>query len=131
MLDLTGKAEEPRVLLLNKINRIGDKSRLLLLMERYAKSALFTDLVPVSALTGDGCDRLLDVLWEKLPEGPPLYDSELLTIHPERFLVADQSHRHRRPPRPRTVPRTPRLPRPPRPRRARLAGGQVDPGDAG
>jgi len=90
MLDLIGKAEEPRVLLLNKIDRVGDKSRLLPLMERNSKSALFTDLVPVSALTGDGCDRLLDVLWEKLPEGPPLYDPELLTIHPERFLVAER-----------------------------------------
>jgi GTP-binding protein Era len=90
MLDLIGQADEPRILVLNKIDRISDKSRLLPLMERYAKSNLFTDLVPVSALKEDGCDRLLDVLWDKLPEGPPLYDPELLTIHPERFLVAER-----------------------------------------
>lgn len=93
MLDLVGKAgqaEEARVLVLNKIDRIGDKTKLLPRMEHYAKSGLFADIVPVSALTGDGCDRLLDVLWEKLPEGPPLYDPELLTIHPERFLAAER-----------------------------------------
>jgi len=90
VLDVIAKAKEPRVLVLNKIDRIGDKSRLLPLIERYAKTGLFSDLVPVSALTGDGCDRLLDVLWDKLPEGSPLYDPELLTIHPERFLAAER-----------------------------------------
>jgi GTP-binding protein Era len=90
MLDLVAKASEPRVLVLNKIDQIGDKSKLLPLIDQYAKKGIFTDIVPVSALTGDGCDRLLDVLWDKLPEGPPLYDPELLTIHPERFLVAER-----------------------------------------
>ena len=90
MLDVFGKAKEPRILVLNKIDRIGDKSRLLPLIEQYHKSGLFADIVPVSALTDDGCDRLLDLLWDKLPEGPPLYDPELLTIHPERFLVAER-----------------------------------------
>jgi GTP-binding protein Era len=90
MLDVIGKAQTPRILVLNKIDRIGDKSRLLPLIEQYHKSGLFADIVPVSALTDDGCDRLLDLLWDKLPEGPPLYDPELLTIHPERFLVAER-----------------------------------------
>jgi GTP-binding protein Era len=93
MLDVfekAGKEKEARVLVLNKIDRIGDKSRLLPLIERYHKSGLFDDIVPVSALTDDGCDRLLDLLWDKLPEGPPLFDPELLTIHPERFLVAER-----------------------------------------
>jgi GTP-binding protein Era len=93
MLDViakAGKEKEALVLVLNKIDRIGDKSRLLPLIERYDKSGLFAEIVPVSALTDDGCDRLLGVLWDKLPEGPPMYDPELLTIHPERFLVAER-----------------------------------------
>jgi GTP-binding protein Era len=90
MLKKMGQAGEPRVLVLNKVDQIGDKTKLLPRLDQYARSGLFTDFVPVSALTGDGCDRLLDVLWDKLPEGPPLYDPELLTIHPERFLVAER-----------------------------------------
>jgi GTPase len=93
MLDLVGKAGKEKgslVLVLNKIDRIGDKSRLLPLIERYHQTGLFEDIVPVSALTDDGCDRLLDILWDKLPEGPPLFDPELLTIHPERFLAAER-----------------------------------------
>jgi GTPase len=89
MLELVEKVERPKVLALNKIDRVR-KPDLLPLLGRYGESGLFTELVPISALTGDGCDRLLDVLWGLLPEGAPLYDPELLTIHPERFLAAER-----------------------------------------
>ena len=88
-LDLVGKAEGPRVLVLNKIDRM-KKPDLLPLIDQYAKTGLFEEIVPISASTGDNCDRLLDVLWNLLPEGEPLFDPELLTIHPERFLVAER-----------------------------------------
>ncbi|HEX5760221.1 MAG TPA: GTPase Era [Thermoanaerobaculia bacterium] len=89
LLETVGKAEGPKVLALNKIDRVR-KPALLPLLDRYAQTGLFAELVPISALTGDGCDRLLDVLWGLLPEGAPLYDPELLTIHPERFLAAER-----------------------------------------
>lgn len=89
MLELVQKAEAPRVLVLNKADRI-KKPALLPRMEQYGKTGLFADIVPLSARTGDGCDRLLDVLWGHLPEGEPLFDPELLTVHPERFLAAER-----------------------------------------
>jgi GTP-binding protein Era len=91
MLDLVRKTERerPRLLALNKIDKVR-KPDLLPLIERYARDGLFAEIVPISAATGDGCDRLLEALWRALPEGPPLYDPELLTIHPERFLVAER-----------------------------------------
>jgi GTP-binding protein Era len=89
MIDLVAKAEGPRVLVLNKVDLV-KKPNLLPRIDRYARTGLFEELVPVSAATGDGCDVLLDVLWKLLPEGPPLYDPELLTIHPERFLAAER-----------------------------------------
>ncbi len=79
----------PRVLALNKVDRVR-KPDLLPRIQRYAETGLFREIVPISALTGDGCDVLLEVLWQLLPEGPPLYDPELLTIHPERFLAAER-----------------------------------------
>jgi len=90
MLDLVARAESPKVLILNKVDRVPRKSDLLPLMGRYGESKAFAEIVPVSARTGDGCDHLLDVLWGMLPEGQPIYDPELLTIHPERFLVAER-----------------------------------------
>ncbi len=90
MLDLVGKAEgSPRVLILNKVDRVS-KPSLLPRMAHYAESGLFEEIIPVSALSGDNCDRLMEILWNLLPEGEPIYDPELLTIHPERFLVAER-----------------------------------------
>ena len=89
MLDLVGKAAGPRVLVLNKVDRI-KKPEILPRIEQYANTGLFAEIVPISAAKGDNCDRLLDVLWNLLPEGEPMFDPELLTIHPERFLTAER-----------------------------------------
>ena len=89
VLDLVGKAEGPRVLILNKVDRV-KKPDLLPRMAHYSETRLFEEIVPLSAKTGENCDRLLDVLWNLLPEGEPIYDPELLTIHPERFLVGER-----------------------------------------
>ena len=89
MLDLMSQASAPRLLALNKIDKVR-KPDLLPMIDRYARSGVFAEIVPISAATGDGCDRLLAALWRLLPEGPPLYDPELLTIHPERFLAAER-----------------------------------------
>ncbi len=89
LLDLAAKAEGPRVLLLNKVDRV-KKPAILPVIERYAATGLFQEIVPLSAAQGDNCDRLLEVLWGLLPEGEPRFDPELLTIHPERFLVAER-----------------------------------------
>ncbi|MEA2601336.1 MAG: GTPase [Acidobacteriota bacterium] len=89
MLDLMAKAESPRVLLLNKVDRV-KKPEVLPVIERYAANGLFAEIVPISAVKGDNCDRLLEVLWNLLPEGEPMFDPDLLTTHPERFLVAER-----------------------------------------
>lgn len=88
LLDLVAKASGPRVAVLNKLDLVSRPS-LLPRMARYSEAGLFEEIVPISALTGDGVDLLLDLLWGLLPEGKPIYDPELLTIHPERFLVAE------------------------------------------
>jgi GTP-binding protein Era len=90
LLDLVSRAVGPKVCILNKVDLLRDKSALLPRIEHYAAGEMFQEIVPLSALTGDGCDRLLGVLWEMLPEGEPFYDSDLLTTHPERFLGAER-----------------------------------------
>ena len=88
LLDLLARIDAPRIAVLNKIDLVA-KPRLLPRIERYAEGGLFEHIVPVSALTGDGCERLLEVLWDSLPAGEPLYDPDLYTVHPERFLAAE------------------------------------------
>ncbi len=90
-LDLVAAAAErgrSMFCLLNKIDLIA-KPRLLPEIERYAGRSVFEEIVPVSALTGDGVDELLELLWSHLPPGEPRHDPELLTVHTERFLVAE------------------------------------------
>jgi len=89
LLDFVARSRKPRILALNKIDKVS-KPRLLPEIERYARRGDFTAIVPISAADGDGVDRLLGEIWNLLPEGEPAYDPELLTIHPERFLVAER-----------------------------------------
>lgn len=89
VLDMMKKVETPAFLLLNKIDRMKDKSRLLPRIENYTKGREFAEVIPVSALTGDGVEMLLSKVFEYLPEGPPLYAEDELTDQPERVIVAE------------------------------------------
>ena len=78
----------PVVLVLNKVDAVA-KAKLLPLIERAQRWHPFVAIVPLSAQTGDGVDRLERVLLEHLPEGDPLYPEDFLTDQPERTLVAE------------------------------------------
>jgi GTP-binding protein Era len=78
----------PVVLVLNKIDLVA-KPKLLPLMERAQGWHPFAAIVPVSAATGDGVDRLEAELISHLPESEPIYPEDFLTDQPERTLVAE------------------------------------------
>jgi len=80
--------ERPLVVAINKIDLV-DKPRLLPLMEAYHGLFPQAAIVPLSALLGDGVDRLLEEIIRVLPEAPPLYTEEQLTELSERTLVAE------------------------------------------
>jgi GTP-binding protein Era len=85
---LLEKVRKPVVLVLNKIDLVA-KSKLLPLIETVQTWRNFAAIVPVSAQTGDGVERLERVLLELLPEGESLYPADYLTDQPERNLVAE------------------------------------------
>ncbi|HKI85877.1 MAG TPA: GTPase Era, partial [Thermoanaerobaculia bacterium] len=89
LLAFVSSAEAPKIAVLNKIDRM-EKQDLLPRIQRFADSSQFEEIIPVSALTGDGCDRLLEVLWHYLPEGEARFDPELVTVQPERYLAAER-----------------------------------------
>jgi GTP-binding protein Era len=78
----------PVVLVLNKIDLI-TKSALLPLMEQAKRWHEFAAIIPVSAETGDGIERLEQVLLEHLPEADPIYPEDFLTDQPERTFVSE------------------------------------------
>src|SRR5215510_4029848 len=62
-LDMVKSIGRPAFLVPNKIDRLRDKSRLLPLIERYTAEYQFVEVIPVSALTGDGVELLIDKLF--------------------------------------------------------------------
>lgn len=88
LMDMLRHVRVPRVLALNKADLV-DKPTLLPRMAAYHEAPGFTDIVPISALTGDNVDRLEQVLLSHLPEGEPQYPEDYLTDQPERFFVAE------------------------------------------
>lgn len=88
VLDMLRETEATRILLLNKIDTM-KKERLLPVLTHYGETGLFREIIPISAATGDGVDRMLDVAFEALPEAPPRYPAEDYTTQPERFLAAE------------------------------------------
>jgi GTP-binding protein Era len=88
LLELVTPLDVPVVLVLNKVDLVS-KPKLLPVMERWNQARDFAAIVPVSALSGDGVERLEGVFLEHLPEGEPLYPDDYLTDQPERFFVAE------------------------------------------
>jgi GTP-binding protein Era len=83
-------AGKPALLALNKIDRVADKTKLLPVLDGWLARHPFEAVVPISAKTGNGLDRLVAELRARLPEGP-LYaeGEEALTDRPERFFAAE------------------------------------------
>jgi GTP-binding protein Era len=79
----------PKVLALNKVDLVRPKTRLLPMLQSAVETWGFEDVVPISALTGDGCDRLLGCVRAHLPESDPLFPEDYLTDQSERSLVAE------------------------------------------
>jgi len=86
--DLVARTGMPSILALNKVDRVR-KPALLPLIAAYTGAMQYRAVVPLSALDGDGVDRLEQEILEALPDGPPLYPDEYLTDQTERSLAAE------------------------------------------
>jgi len=89
--ELARKANVPVVLAVNKIDLLKKERLMALLAELSADPAYrdFAEIVPVSALTGDNVERLLEVLARRLPEGEAAYPEDFLTATPERDWIGE------------------------------------------
>ena len=88
-LDLVNRARAKAFLVLNKIDLIREKSRLLPLIEDYRKMYRFDEVIPISALKRKGLDTLLDSILSALPAGPAYFPEDQITDQPARFMAAE------------------------------------------
>ena len=88
VMDLLKDMSAPVFLLVNKIDEL-KKPEVLPVIEKYREIYSFAEVIPISALTHDGLDILLDRICEYLPRGPQYYSDDLVTDQLERFMVAE------------------------------------------
>ena len=89
VLDLVKQTRKPAMLLLNKTDKVADKSKLLPLMEWYGREHEWQAVVPLSARRGDMVDVLVSEIVKHLPEGAPIFSEDELTDQPLRAIVAE------------------------------------------
>ncbi len=94
VLDLAKKAGTPVFLLLNKIDLLADKSKLLPLIAQFQTLHDFNEVVPISALKKKGLDELLSCVLKALPNGPRYFPEDQITDQPVRFMAAELIREH-------------------------------------
>ena len=78
----------PIFILLNKIDLV-QKNKVLPLIEKISKEIKPDAIIPISALKNDGINDVIVEIVKRLPESPAYYPVDLLTEHPERFIVSE------------------------------------------
>lgn len=79
----------PTILVVNKLDLMGDKGNLLPLIQDFDLEFPFADIVPVSAKKTLNIDELLKTIRKYLPQQPAIYSEDELTDKNERFLAAE------------------------------------------
>lgn len=88
ILDRLQEVKKPIFLIINKIDLIHPDD-LFPLIDQYKEKCEFEEIIPISALAGNNVTYLVNILKERLPEGPQYYPSDQVTDHPERFIITE------------------------------------------
>jgi GTP-binding protein Era len=89
VLEKLTQVTAPIILVINKIDLLKDKSRLLPLIDRLKEKLTFAEIVPLSAKTKDNVSALEKIIVQLLPEGPHLFPDEQVTSQESHFQIAE------------------------------------------
>ena len=88
ILDLLKQVETPKILVINKIDEM-DPAEFKKTYDTYEAMGLFREIHGISALDGTNVEKLLTGLEPYMEEGPAYYPADMVTDHPERFIVSE------------------------------------------
>ena len=88
LIELLKSYNLPIIAVINKIDTV-NKEELLGIIEKLNEYDLFNEIIPISALKGDGTSVLLDEIKKLLPEGPQYFPEEMIIDQSERFIIAE------------------------------------------
>jgi GTP-binding protein Era len=79
----------PVILIVNKIDRLDDKQKLLPLIRDLSSKFKFKEVIPVAAVKGENIEQVETVVADLLPENPPFFPEDQVTDRSMRFLAAE------------------------------------------
>jgi GTPase len=88
-LDLVKQSKTKAFLILNKIDLVREKAKLLPMIEEYRRLYDFSEVIPISALKRKGLDDLMKLIIAALPAGPAYFSEDQVTDQPARFMAAE------------------------------------------
>ena len=88
IIESLARVAKPVFLVINKIDEV-KKQDILPVIDRYSELFHFSEIIPVSALKGDGIGIVLQKILEHLPAGPKYYPDDIVTDQIERFMAAE------------------------------------------
>ena len=89
VLSVIKRNNSKTILLINKIDLVKDKTRLLPLLEQSSKKHRFEEIIPLSAHKGNGVEQLLTSLYNYLPKGQADFPRQMVTDRTHRFMVGE------------------------------------------
>jgi len=89
VLDLVKRSDKSALLLLNKIDKLEERSALLPLIDWYRNEHEWREIIPISALKDEMTDVLIESALKHLPEGEPIFSEDELTDQSLRVLVSE------------------------------------------
>ncbi|MCX6135435.1 MAG: GTPase Era [Ignavibacteriales bacterium] len=80
--------EKKLLLIINKVDTV-PRQEVLPVIEHFARSGKFADIIPISALKGENLPDLLKTIVQYLPDHPAFYPADSVSEQPERFFAAE------------------------------------------
>ena len=90
VLNQLKNARSPSILLLNKIDLIHPKDKLLELISTLSNKHEFSEVIPIMAKNRDSLKSLLSIIPKYLPNSPQLYESEMITDRSRIFITSEK-----------------------------------------
>ena len=92
VLDILKGTDQQVICVINKIDQLTDKQKLLPLIERLSSQYVFRAIVPISALKKNGIDDLLNTIIDLLPENPHLFPEDYVFTEDDAAFVVSLPH---------------------------------------
>ena len=88
ILEMLKKVETPKLLVINKIDKTGPEEYRRA-YEEFEGTGIFSGIIATSASQGKNVEEVIKAAEAFLNEGPMYFPADMVTDHPERFIVSE------------------------------------------